>query len=91
LNRQFVFERLVDDWFYQAQVRARIEKSAREQDISPLNMEEQGSSVEAQARRELRGFAQLLAKRHFGTTLQNSEITLPWSRTFEADVRVELA
>jgi hypothetical protein len=91
LNRQFVFERLVDDWFYQAQVRARIEKSAREQDISPLNMEEQGSTIEAQARRELRGFAQLLAKRHFGTTLQNSEITLPWSRTFEADVRVELA
>jgi hypothetical protein len=91
LNRQFVFERLVDDWFYQAQVRARIEKSAREQGISPLNMEEEGEAVEAQARRELRGFAQLLAKRHFGTTLQSSEITLPWSRTFEADVRVELA
>lgn len=91
LNRQFVFERLVDDWFYQAQVRARIEKSAREQDISPLNMEDQGATVEAQARRELRGFAQLLAKRHFGMALQNSEITLPWSRTFEADVRVELA
>jgi hypothetical protein len=91
LNRHFVFERLVDDWFYQSQVRAHIEKSAREQGISPLNMGQDYGSVEAQARRELRGFAQLLAKRHFGVAVQNSEITLPWGRTFEADVRVNLA
>jgi hypothetical protein len=90
LNRQFVFERLVDDWFYQSQVRAHIEKSAREQGISPLNMGQDCTRVEAQARRELRGFAQLLAKRHFGATVQNSEISLPWGRTFEADVRVNL-
>jgi Protein of unknown function (DUF4127) len=90
LNRQFVFERLVDDWFYQSQVRAHIEKSAREQGISPLNMGQAYGPVEAQARRELRGFAQLLAKRHFGAAVQNSEISLPWGRTFEADVRVNL-
>jgi hypothetical protein len=91
LNRQFVFERLVDDWFYQAQVRTRIEKAAREQDISPIDMKDDFAPVEAQARRELRGFAQLLAKRHFNATLRNMEITLPWHRAFEADVRVELS
>lgn len=92
LSRQFTFERLVDDWYYQAQVRGRVEKAAREQGISPLNMGEQyAGAVESQTRRELRGFAQLLAKRHYNTTLRESEITLPWSRTFEADVRIKLA
>jgi hypothetical protein len=90
LNRQFVFERLVDDWYYQAQVRTRIERAAREQGLVPHNMGEAGAPVEAQARRELKGFAQLLAKRHFGSVMKNSEITLPWRRAFEADVRVEL-
>jgi hypothetical protein len=98
LSRQFTFERLVDDWYYQAQVRGRVEKSAREQGISPLNMNDQNGapteaalSVEALTRRELRGFAQLLAKRHFDVGIKNSEITLPWSRTFEADVRIRLS
>ena len=90
LNRQFLFERIVDDWFYQAQVRARIEKSAREQGVSPLNMGDAGEAVEAQARRELRGFAQLLARRHFRTDLAKTEISLPWQRSFEADVHMEL-
>jgi hypothetical protein len=53
-------------------------------------MGEQLRPVEAQARRELRGFAQLLAQRHFGTTLTRCEVLLPWRRTFEADVRVTL-
>jgi len=92
LSRAFTFERLVDDWYYQAQVRARIEKSARESGVSPLKMtEESVAPIEAQARRELRGFAQLLARRQFGTTVHSAEIALPWSRSFEADVRVELA
>ncbi len=90
LNRDFTFERLIDDWFYQSQVRAKIERAAREQGIVPHNMGEQGAVVESQARRELRGFAQLLAKHHFETTLGASEITLPWNRAFEADVRMEL-
>ncbi|HEX8834833.1 MAG TPA: hypothetical protein VF719_11565, partial [Abditibacteriaceae bacterium] len=60
-------------------------------EISPLNMgAEAAEPIEALTRRELRGFAQLLAKRHFSTTIQQSEITLPWSRTFEADVRIKL-
>jgi len=90
-NRQFLFERFVDDWFYQAHVRARIEKAAREQGISPVNMGESYGPVEAQARRELRGFAQLLAQRHFGVALERCEVSLPWHRSFESAVHVELA
>lgn len=90
LNRHFLFERLVDDWFYQARVRARVEKAAREQEISPINMGDKHEPVEAMTRRELRGFAQLLAQRHFGTTLRECVVSLPWHRTFEVDVRVQL-
>ncbi|MBV9866921.1 MAG: DUF4127 family protein [Abitibacteriaceae bacterium] len=90
LSRQFLFERLVDDWFYQSRVRARVEKAAREQGLSPINLIDTYEPVEAQTRRELRGFAQLLAQRHFGTALQGCEVMLPWHRTFEVDVRVKL-
>lgn len=90
LNRDFAFERLVDDWAYQSQVRAKIERAAREQGIVPHNMGDSGALVESQARRELKGFAQLLAKRHFDAAIRASEITLPWNRAFEADVRIEL-
>jgi hypothetical protein len=90
LNRQFVFERLLDDWFYQAKVRARVEKSAYELDISPFNMHDQHAPVEAQARRELKGFARLLAQRQFGSSLKYCDISLPWHRTFEVDLRADL-
>jgi hypothetical protein len=91
LNRQFLLERLVDDWCYQSGVRTRIEKAARESGISPLNMGEAGELIEAQARRELKGFAQALAHRHFASRLTKCEISLPWMRSFECDVRVEMA
>lgn len=104
LSRQFLFERLIDDWCYQSQVRSRIERVAREAGLVPHNMtaelngdatraqeiQHNVQNVELQMRRELRGFAQLLAKRHFGAALLKSEITLPWKRAFEADVRMEL-
>jgi hypothetical protein len=91
LNRQFLLERLVDDWCYQSGVRSRIEKAARESGISPLNMGEAGEPIEAQARRELKGFAQALAHRHFASRLAKCEISLPWMRSFECDVKVEMA
>lgn len=91
LSRQFLFERYLDDWFYQSRVRARIEKAAREQGISPFNMSDAYIDVEAQTRRELKGMAQLLARRHFDANLVECQVTLPWHRTFEVDVRAELA
>jgi hypothetical protein len=91
LARQFLFERLVDDWYYQSRVRQRIEKTAREKNLSPLRMDEQTSEpIESQARRELRGFAHLLAQRHFHAQLQRCEVKLPWHRSFEVDLRAEL-
>jgi hypothetical protein len=90
LSREFVFERLVDDWYYQARVRARVEKSARAEGISPLNMGDAAGPSESLNRRELRTFAQFLASRHFGTRLDRFEATLPWGRSFETDVRVKL-
>ena len=97
LSRQFLFERLIDDWCYQSQVRSRIERAAREIGLVPHNMNDLNNdqthgaqNVELQMRRELRSFAQLLAKRHFSAALLKSEITLPWKRAFESDVRIEL-
>jgi hypothetical protein len=91
LNRQFTFERLVDDWFYQARVRAHIEKTAREIGASPLDLDGSRQAVEAHARRELKGYAQLLAQRHFGSALASCDVSLPWGRTFEVDLRAELS
>ena len=86
-NRTFLFERYIDDWLYQARVRARIEKIARDLGVSPLNMNDDYTQVEAQTRRELTGLAQVLAKRHFGATLDECRIALPWHRTFEVAFR----
>ncbi len=91
LQRQFVFERLVDDWFYQAKVRSGVERAARDLGISPLKMNEGDNvSVETQTRRELGHFAQLLARRHFEVPLEKCDIILPWRRTFEVDFRAHL-
>jgi hypothetical protein len=90
INQQFTFERYVDDWFYQARVRSRIEKRARDEGASPLDLNGNAELVEAQARRELKGYAQILAQRHFGSTLARCDVSLPWNRTFEVDLRAKL-
>jgi hypothetical protein len=91
INRQFTFERILDDWFYQSRVRSRIEKTARDNGASPLDLQDQTETVEAQARRELRVYARLVAARHFGSTLEKCEVSLPWQRAFEVDFRAQLA
>jgi hypothetical protein len=91
LARQFVFERMVDDWCYQAKVRARVERAARERGVSPLRMDESDNEpCEQQTRRELQVFAQMLAARQFGAPLLRCDVTLPWRRTFEVDVRASV-
>lgn len=90
-NRQFLFERLIDDWFYQTRIRTKLERSAREHGLSPLKMEGDYSPVEAQARRELRGLASFLAQRQFGSKMGACEVSLPWHRTFEVGVTAALA
>jgi hypothetical protein len=90
-NSQFIFERILDDWFYQSRVRSRIEKTARDNGASPLDLQDQTETVEAQARRELRVYARLVAARHFGRTLEKCDVSLPWQRAFEVDFRAELS
>lgn len=90
LNNNFLLERLLDDWCYQSNVRTRAEKTARDRGISPLNMGIGGESIEAQTRREIKGFAQALAMRHFKGQLTRCNVTLPWMRTFECEVQTEL-
>ncbi len=91
LSSQFTFERILDDWFYQSRVRSRIEKTARDNGASPLDLQDQTETVAAQARRELRVYARLVAARHFGSTLESCDVSLPWQRAFEVDFRAELS
>jgi hypothetical protein len=89
LNRQFVFERLVDDWGYQSRVRTQIEATARERGFSPLNMNGKSVGIEAIARQELREFAGEIAQQ-FGVEVEHLDVALPWGRTFEVEVEAKL-
>ena len=91
LNRQFVFERLLDDWYYQANLRAELEHTARERGFSPLNMNGQGAQIEALARASMETFARDLAREQFGAKVRELRVNLPWSRTFEVAVGARLA
>ena len=90
LNRQFVFERLLDDWYYQANLRTELEETARARGFSPLNMNGQGAQIEALARQSIRSFASDLAREQFGTRVRDLQVNLPWSRTFEVQVGAKL-
>ena len=90
LNRQFVFERLLDDWYYQANLRAELEHEARERGFSPLNMNGNGQHIEALARASMETFANNLAREQFGANVRNLQVNLPWSRTFEVQVGARL-
>ena len=90
LNRQFVFERLLDDWYYQANLRAELEHTARERGFSPLNMNGQGQQIEALARLSMENFARNLAREQFGADVRDLQVNLPWSRTFEVQVGARL-
>ena len=89
LNRQFVFERLLDDWFYQAKLRGELEAVARERGFSPLNMNGQSKGIEKLARVEMEEFARDLATQ-FGARVENLHVALPWGRTFEIEVGAKL-
>ena len=91
LNRNFLFERLLDDWFYQADLRARLEKEARDSGFSPLSMNGHTSQIEASARREIGNFARTLASQQFGAKVRELKVALPWGRTFEVAVGAKLS
>lgn len=90
LNRQFVFERLLDDWYYQANLRAELEETARARGFSPLNMNGKGAQIEELARVSMESFASELAREQFGASVRDLQVNLPWSRTFEVQVGAKL-
>jgi len=89
-NRRFVFERLLDDWYYQANVRAKLEKLARESGFSPLSMNGHTAGVEAMAREAMSEMAEKIAREQFGAKLREIQVHLPWGRTFEVDFGAKL-
>lgn len=89
-NRQFVFERLLDDWYYQANLRTELEETARARGFSPLNMNGQGAQIEELARDAMEKFAGELAREQFGADVSELQVNLPWSRTFEVQVGAKL-
>lgn len=91
LNQQFLFERLVDDWFYQTRVRSQVEKSARSRGVSPLDFGVETEFLAERARRELCSYAHLIAQRHFSGLVQRCEVSFPWRRSFEIDFRAQFA
>ena len=90
LNRQFTFERLLDDWFYQSNLRAQLEDRARARGLSPLNMGRREPEIERLAAHEMEVFARDLAPQ-FGARVQDLRVALPWNRTFEIAVGARLA
>lgn len=97
---QFLFERYVDDWLYQSEVRTDIERHLLEEmGISPLNISPVYDEIDCLVARTLSSKAHALFDRHFkGAAVQNGDgtmilerianeyIHLPWARTFEVSV-----
>jgi hypothetical protein len=86
-NQHFVLDRILDDWIYQTRLRPQMEKRARAANVSPLNLGAFGEELQKQTEREMKGYAQLIAQRHFKRQLKQCRVRFPWGRTFEVEVR----
>jgi hypothetical protein len=86
-NQHFVLDRILDDWIYQTRLRPQMEKRARATGVSPLNLGTFEEELQKQTEREMKGYAQLIAQRHFKRKLKQCHVTFPWGRTFEVELR----
>ncbi|MEO6907571.1 MAG: DUF4127 family protein, partial [Abditibacteriaceae bacterium] len=86
-NQHFVLDRILDDWIYQTRLRPHMEKRARAAGMSPLNPGAFEKELQKQTEREMKGYAQLIAQRHFKRQLKQCHVSFPWGRTFEVEVR----
>jgi hypothetical protein len=86
-NQHFVLDRILDDWIYQTRLRPQMEKRARAAEVSPLNLGVYEEELQKQTEREMKGYAQLIAQRHFKRRLKQCHIRFPWGRTFEVEVK----
>ena len=86
-NQHFVLDRILDDWVYQTRLRPQMEKRARMAEFSPLNLGDFEEELQKQTEREMKGYAQLIAQRHFQRQLKQCHVIFPWGRTFEVEVK----
>jgi len=86
-NQHFVLDRILDDWIYQTRLRPQMEKRARAAGVSPLNLGVFEEDLQKQTEREMKGYAQLIAQRHFKRKLKQCHVSFPWGRTFEVELR----
>jgi hypothetical protein len=86
-NQHFVLDRILDDWIYQTRLRPQMEKRARAAGVSPLNLGAFEEELQKQTEREMKGYAQLIAQRHFKRQLKQCRVSFPWGRTFEVELR----
>lgn len=79
-------QRLVDDWFYQSNARARLTKSLerRGRYVIPNNKKEDRLIVA-----ETMGYCQEVAKNYSYTKNIDYKLTFPWKRMFEVNVSVK--
>jgi len=83
-NRSFLMERFVDDIGYQAVVRQEVNRSLKEQRISPFNLGDKHKEIEKLVASKL----QIWMNTFFNQSLVPiplSLLRLPWPRTFEID------
>lgn len=102
-HQVFMLERLMDEWAYQAQVRGEINDwIAAELDVNVNDLEHRYDEVNERAKtlmavkfKQLKNalFDEALGGPADGGPLQNSRLKhvgLPWNRTFEIDVDIEV-
>lgn len=91
---QFLFERFVDDWAYQAIVRREVESQCAAQGASIFNLGDAATEVEEMVRAGLAPYVDRVFNQHFRGTLGSASCdwtaTLPWQRLFEVDFRATL-
>jgi hypothetical protein len=96
----FLFQRLLDDWYYQKQVQPEVNRYLSRQDIANTNLGMHYETANRFVQKKLAYYANSLYSHHFAKKNHDTRyinnmqfhIQLPWPRTFEvqADISVTL-
>lgn len=93
LHQEALVTRILDDYYYQTWVRTRLNSWLQEQGFSSLNLGDGHPIASARAGEELQGPAAevwRLGPGTMGYSLGRFSARLPWPRTFEVEIELEL-